>query len=79
MVLENTYGGGVYLREYPNGPSLWLIPPGTVLTVLYGYEIVDGWVWIEVMDPEGRLGWIPQFYTVLITITPTPTLENGPN
>jgi hypothetical protein len=41
--------------------------------VLYGYEIVNGWVWIEVQDKDGRIGWLPQYVTMLITETPTRT------
>ena len=49
---------------------------GEPLTVLYGIEIVDGIVWIEVQDEEGRLGWIPQVF--VLTLTPTFTLTPSP-
>jgi len=41
-----------------------------MITVMYGYEIVNGMVWIEVVDPDGRLGWVPQTYTSVVTLTP---------
>jgi hypothetical protein len=43
--------------------------------VLYGEEVVDGLVWVEVQDEEGRKGWIPQIYILKVTLTPTSTIE----
>ncbi len=75
-VVSKAYGQTVAIRQAPNGPAIGYVPQGTQLTVLYGYEIVDGWVWIEVVDPAGRQGWVPQFYTSVITLTPTETPED---
>lgn len=62
-ILSRSLDQAVSLRQSPNGPGIGYIQPNALLTVLYGYEIVDGWVWIEVRDQTGRQGWIPQFYT----------------
>ena len=59
------------LRQYPDGPVIATLFEGDTLTVLYGEEIVNGLVWIEVQDKGGRIGWIPQIYV----LTPTPTLS----
>lgn len=72
-LLDRPYGAGAYLREFPGGPEIAFLPRGSRITVLYGEQILDGWVWIEVLDQEGRHGWLPQFYTSLITLTPTKT------
>lgn len=65
------------LRQFPGGPTIGpIIRNGTLLTVLYGYRIVDGLVWVEVQDAEGRIGWVPQLY--LLTITPTVTSTSMP-
>jgi hypothetical protein len=64
---------GLRLRQSPGGPEIAIIRNNQPLTVLYGYEIVDGLVWIEVEDVEGRIGWIPQIYLLEITLTPTDT------
>lgn len=69
----NTYLPSMRLRQWPEGPSIG--PPlreGAFLIILYGYEVVDGLVWIEVQDSEGRIGWILETY--LTVITPTATL-----
>jgi hypothetical protein len=62
------------LRQWANGPVIATLRQGDQLVVLYGTEIVNGLVWIEVQDEEGRVGWIPQIYV----ITPTPTATNTP-
>lgn len=59
----------MYLRQWPGGPEISAVRRGDPLTILYGYQIVDGLVWIEVQDQEGRIGWIPLVY--LATLTPT--------
>jgi uncharacterized hydrophobic protein (TIGR00271 family) len=64
---------GLRLRQSPEGPEIAVIRHNQPLTVLYGYEIVNGLVWIEVEDAEGRVGWIPQIYLLEITLTPTDT------
>ena len=51
--------------------QLGTLRQGDQLVVLYGLEIVNGLVWIEVQDDEGRVGWIPQIY--VLTLTPTAT------
>ena len=82
----NTLLPGLYLRQSPAGPEIARIFNLDQLIVLYGFEIVDGIVWIEVMDEEGRIGWIPQVYVATLTptftstqtLTSTPTLTNAP-
>ncbi len=62
---------GLQLRQSPGGPVIATLRLGQPLIVLYGHEIINGWVWIEVQDDEGRIGWIPQIY--VLTLTPTQT------
>jgi len=69
--VQNTQLPGLFLRQSPAGPEISRIRNLQELIVLYGHEIVAGIVWIEVMDEEGRIGWVPQVY--LATITPTAT------
>jgi len=58
------------LYQAPNGPVIGPIRQGQVLTLLYGKVDADGLVWVEVMDTEGRIGWIPELYLAVITATP---------
>jgi uncharacterized hydrophobic protein (TIGR00271 family) len=69
----NTALPGLRLRQYPSGPEIAVIHSGQLLTVLYGVRVVDGLVWVEVQDADGRIGWIPQVYLSLLTPTPTET------
>jgi hypothetical protein len=71
----NTALPGLRLRQYPSGPEIAIIRAGQQLTVLYGVRVVEGLVWVEVQDVEGRIGWIPQVYLSLLTATPTETIE----
>ncbi len=67
----NTQLPGLFMRQWAGGPIIARIRNLQTLTILYGAEIVDGIVWVEVMDDEGRSGWIPQLY--IATLTPTAT------
>jgi uncharacterized hydrophobic protein (TIGR00271 family) len=71
--VANTQGRGVHLRQSPAGPIIATLQEGASLTVLYREEILDGFVWIEVRDSEGRLGWMPRAYLLVVTLTPTLT------
>lgn len=86
-VISGTYGGGTNLRAHPgqDQASIAFLQEGAPVTVLYGYQIVDGWVWIEVQDSAGRIGWVPQFFTELVmppsatpSSTHSPTLTTQP-
>lgn len=59
------------LYQTPNGPVIGQIKSHQGLIQLYGRQVVDGLIWVEVEDKEGRVGWIPEIYLRLITLTPT--------
>ncbi len=58
------------LYQSPGGPVIGSISFQQKLTLLYGQVNHNGLVWVEVMDKEGRIGWIPQAYIRTITATP---------
>lgn len=66
------------LCQIPAGPVIGQISAGQTLTLLYGREEVGGVIWVQVVDAEGRLGWIPEAYLTDITPTPTQT-QSTPN
>ena len=66
----------VTLLAYPGGPEIGVIRRNEPFQVLYGSEIHEGWVWIEVRDHEGRVGWIPLY--LIATVTPSPTVTLSP-
>ena len=63
---------GLEMFQKPGGPVIGELEEGQPITVLYGRELFDAMVWVEVMDAEGRVGWIPEIY--LVRETPTPTV-----
>ncbi|MFZ5920262.1 MAG: DUF389 domain-containing protein [Chloroflexota bacterium] len=69
----NTGGRGVKLRQSPNGPVIGTLQEGSYVQVLYGSEVAGGLVWLEVVDGEGRHGWMPQIYLTVVTLTPSAT------
>lgn len=72
-VIANTQGQGLRLRQSPEGPIIGTLRQGEEVTVLYGYEIINGLVWIEIIDEEGRQGWVPEMYLTVVTLTATPS------
>jgi uncharacterized hydrophobic protein (TIGR00271 family) len=72
--VAQTLGRGLRLRQFPEGPIIGTMREGDGLIVLYGIQVVNGLVWIEVQDIEGRHGWVPQMFTAIVTLTPTPSL-----
>jgi uncharacterized hydrophobic protein (TIGR00271 family) len=66
------------LVQQPGGPSIGKLRPGSFVTVLYDTKVYDGLVWWEVMDADGRVGWLPQINLAVVTYTPTKTPTPGP-
>jgi len=68
----------VQLYQYPNGPHIGKISNGQTLTLLGNREVNAGMTWVEVLDEEGRIGWVPEIYTYVISPTPTSTASPIP-
>jgi hypothetical protein len=66
------------MLQEPGGPSIGRLRLGDHVLVLYGNEVANGLVWLEVQDQDGRIGWIPQINLFTITLTPSPTLPVTP-
>jgi uncharacterized hydrophobic protein (TIGR00271 family) len=75
-----SYPPSLRLYQFPGGPEIASLRKGQGLTILYRSELLRGILWVEVLDEEGRLGWVPEIY--LVTTTPevkTSTVSGGPN
>ncbi|MBE0669603.1 MAG: DUF389 domain-containing protein [Anaerolineales bacterium] len=59
------------LYQSPSGPVIGQIHPGQVLTLLYDRVEMGGLIWVEVVDVEGRVGWVPEIYLLVVTATPS--------
>ncbi len=66
------------IYQSPGGPSIGVLRPRQILKKLYHEQVYQGMVWMEVMDAEGRIGWIPALYVRILlptsTATPTPPI-----
>ncbi len=66
------------IYQSPGGPQIGALYPGQILTVSHQTTIVEGIVWAQVTDADGRIGWVPQIYLQFLTLTPTPTASQAP-
>jgi hypothetical protein len=61
-VVSNTGGGGLWLRDAPFGNNVVLLPEGAAVFIRGGLLEVDGLLWQQVEDTEGRQGWVAADY-----------------
>jgi uncharacterized hydrophobic protein (TIGR00271 family) len=64
---------GVPMLAYPGGPQIGYIYWNQKFVVLYSQQMHEGELWIQVQGLDGKVGWIPQDASALVTLTPTPT------
>ncbi|GAB4432710.1 MAG: hypothetical protein Kow002_20510 [Anaerolineales bacterium] len=65
--------GRLDLVQSPGGPSIGQVRAGDYVIVMYERQVYDGLVWLQVVDAEGRIGWLPQIHLTVVTYTPSPT------
>jgi len=46
------------------GGKIGALRDGTVLVIMGDSGTADGYTWIQVVDPKGRVGWIPDQYLI---------------
>jgi hypothetical protein len=66
------------MYQNPGGPVIGNLLPGQEVTILYGKQIYNGLVWIEVQDAEHRVGWVPEVFIRLLLPTLTATTSSTP-
>jgi hypothetical protein len=54
----------IYRQPGLGGGKIGALRDGTRLVVAGGPVETDGYTWIQVIDPRGRLGWLPERYLV---------------
>ncbi len=71
--LFNKYGQCLEIHQDSgfDHPIIGRLNNGSYVTIQYGQRIIEGLVWVEIKDQDGRLGWLPQ--VCMQTLTPTPT------
>jgi uncharacterized hydrophobic protein (TIGR00271 family) len=61
------------MYQEPDGPVIGNLYPGQKVSVFQNRKIVKGLAWIEIRDSDGRVGWIPEVFTLIFIPTPTST------
>ena len=61
------------LYQSPGGAVIRRIYAGELLSRLYAKQELNGVVWVQVMDNQGIVGWVPEIYLQLVTPTPSQT------
>jgi hypothetical protein len=56
----------MYRQPGVGGDKIAALREGALATVVGGPIEADGYVWIQVMDRKGRLGWIPDQYLTFL-------------
>jgi len=56
-----------------NRPEIARLYNRSMVTVLYGEEVIEGLIWVEVQDADQRVGWLPSICMQVVTLTPSPT------
>lgn len=69
-LVQTEDGSGALLREEPNGTVLGSYVDGTLMLILPATIEVDGTIWVNVVAPDEKEGWMVQ--TLLATATPAP-------
>ena len=62
----------VQMYAFPGGPEIGYLYAYQNFLILYGVQEYEGEIWIQVQDLNGKIGWIPQAETALVTETPVP-------
>ena len=54
-------------------PVIGRVSNKSFVSVQYNQKTVEGLVWAEIEDQDGRVGWLPQICMNVVTLTPTKT------
>ncbi len=70
--VSGTGGLGVWMYRQPglDGVKIAALREGARITVAAGPVEADGYIWIQVIDGRGRIGWIPERYLIYLARPP---------
>ncbi|RMF32117.1 MAG: SH3 domain-containing protein, partial [Chloroflexi bacterium] len=61
-VVTGTGGRGLRLRWQPGGPVAGVLAEGAQVELLGRSQEVEGELWVQVRDDQGRIGWVVARY-----------------
>lgn len=73
LLPDPTQQSVIEFRRSPGGAILDVIAHGTHLDLLFNEVAIGGTVWVEVILPDGRQGWVVSDAVAAVTATPTTT------
>ncbi len=65
--VSEMYYVDIYLHLIPGGPEVGFLEKGSIVSILYGSEIYESVLWVDVIDEQGRTGWVQQRFLVIAT------------
>ena len=71
--VAGTGGQGVWMRQGPGlgSPKIGALRESAPLTIVTAAPVeADGYIWVQVIDSRGRLGWLPQRYLAYMARPP---------
>ena len=66
------------IYQYPGGPVIGLLAQNQLLTIMPQEVIYGNLVWVQVVDGDGREGWVPKVFIHILTPTPSPSATVTP-
>jgi len=60
----------MYRQPGLDGVKIAALREGARITVTGGPVSADGYIWIQVIDGKGRIGWIPERYLIYLVRSP---------
>ncbi len=66
------------IYQYPGGPVIGTLWQNQLLTIMPQEVIYGNLVWVQVIDEEGRDGWVPKVFIHILTPTASPSATVTP-
>jgi hypothetical protein len=66
------------IYQYPGGPVIGTLTQNQLLTIMPQEVIYGNLVWVQVVDEEGRDGWVPKVFIHILTPTASPSATITP-
>jgi uncharacterized hydrophobic protein (TIGR00271 family) len=66
------------IYQYPGGPVIGTLRQNQLLTIMPQEVIYGNLVWVQVIDEEGRDGWVPKVFIHILTPTASPSASVTP-
>ena len=66
------------IYQYPGGPVIGTLWQNQLLTIMPQEVIYGNLVWVQVIDEEGRDGWVPKVFIHILTPTASPSASVTP-